>query len=46
MPQSPFGDVVAVEMIRAEAETQRIAIFETQATIRAEIASSDPVQRW
>jgi hypothetical protein len=35
-----------VEMIRAEAETQRSAITETQATIRAEIASSDPVQRW
>jgi hypothetical protein len=34
------------DMIRAEAETQRIAISETQATIRAEIASSDPVQRW
>jgi hypothetical protein len=34
------------EMIRAEAETQRIAISETQQTIRAEIASSDPVQRW
>jgi hypothetical protein len=34
------------EMIRAEAETQRTAIAETQATIRAEIASSDPVQRW
>lgn len=34
------------EMIRAEAETQRTAISETQATIRAEIASSDPVQRW
>ncbi len=34
------------DMIRAEAETQRTAISETQATIRAEIASSDPVQRW
>jgi hypothetical protein len=34
------------EMIRAEAETQRTAISETQQTIRAEIASSDPVQRW
>jgi hypothetical protein len=35
-----------IEAVRAEAETQRIAISETQATIRAEIASSDPVQRW
>jgi hypothetical protein len=35
-----------VEMIRAEAETQRTAITETQATIRAEIASDDVVQRW
>ncbi len=34
------------ELIRAEAETQRTAIAETQATIRAEIASSDVVQRW
>ncbi|RJF74371.1 3TM-type holin [Rhodopseudomonas palustris] len=34
------------ELIRAEAETQRIAISETQATIRAEIASSDVIQRW
>ena len=34
------------EMIRAEAETQRTAIAETQQTIRAEIVSSDPVQRW
>lgn len=34
------------EMIRAEAETARTAISETQATIRAEIASDDPVQRW
>jgi hypothetical protein len=34
------------EMIQAEAETQRVAISETQATIRAEIASSDPVQKW
>jgi hypothetical protein len=34
------------DMIRAEAETQRAAIVETQATIRAEIAASDPVQRW
>lgn len=34
------------EVIRAEADTQRIAIGETQATIRAEIASDDPVQRW
>ncbi|HEY0329962.1 MAG TPA: 3TM-type holin [Rhodopseudomonas sp.] len=35
-----------VEMIRAEAETQRTAIAETQATIRAEIGSDDMVQRW
>uniref|UniRef100_E6VEL3 Holin of 3TMs, for gene-transfer release n=1 Tax=Rhodopseudomonas palustris (strain DX-1) TaxID=652103 RepID=E6VEL3_RHOPX len=34
------------EAIRAEAETQRVAITETQSTIRAEIAASDPVQRW
>ncbi|MBC7584077.1 MAG: hypothetical protein H7316_10045 [Tardiphaga sp.] len=34
------------EMIRAEAETERVAISETQATIRAEIASDDPVQKW
>ena len=34
------------EVIRAEAETQRIAISETQATMRAEIASNDVIQRW
>ena len=34
------------EMIRAEAETQRVAISETQQTIRAEIASDDPVQKY
>ena len=34
------------ELIRAEAETARTAISETQQTIRAEIASSDPMQRW
>ena len=34
------------DMIRAEAETQRAAISETQTTIRAEIASDDPLQRW
>ncbi|WP_398470342.1 3TM-type holin [Tardiphaga sp.] len=34
------------EMIRAEAETQRAAITETQATIRAELASEDALQRW
>ncbi|MGM4918734.1 3TM-type holin [Tardiphaga sp. 813_E8_N1_3] len=34
------------QMIRAEAETQRAAISETQTTIRAEIASDDPLQRW
>jgi hypothetical protein len=34
------------EMVRAEAETQRTAISETQATIRAEIGSDDVVQRW
>lgn len=34
------------EMIRAEAETQRTAIAETQQTIRAEIASENVVQRW
>ena len=34
------------QMIQAEAETQRTAISETQATIRAEIASDDPVQKW
>lgn len=34
------------DTIRAEAETQKTAIAETQATIRAEITASDPVQRW
>jgi len=34
------------EMIRAEVETQRAAISETQATIRAELASEDALQRW
>lgn len=34
------------EMIRAEAETQRVAIAETQTTIRAELASEDALQRW
>jgi hypothetical protein len=34
------------EMIRAEAETQRTAIAETQTTIRAELVSDDVVQRW
>jgi hypothetical protein len=34
------------ETIRAEAETQRTAIAETHATIRAEIESNDAVQRW
>ncbi|MFL9503556.1 3TM-type holin [Rhodopseudomonas palustris] len=34
------------EAVRAEAEAQRTAIAETQATIRAELAASDPVQRW
>ncbi|MCX7320171.1 MAG: hypothetical protein NT113_12020 [Hyphomicrobiales bacterium] len=33
-------------MIQAEAETQRAAISETQATIRAELASEDALQRW
>ncbi|MEA2818399.1 MAG: hypothetical protein QOJ86_403 [Bradyrhizobium sp.] len=40
------AEIQWAEMIRAEAETQRTAISETQQTIRAEIASSDPVQRW
>lgn len=35
-----------VEAVRAEAETQRAAIAETQQTIRAEIAADDVVQRW
>ena len=35
-----------IETIRTEAETQRTAISETQATIRAEIVSDDVVQRW
>jgi len=35
-----------IEAIRSEAETQRAAITETQATMRAEIAASDAVQRW
>jgi hypothetical protein len=34
------------EAIRAEAETQREAIREMQTTIRAEIVSDDPLQRW
>ena len=34
------------EAIKAEAETQRVAISEMQATMRAEIASDDPLQRW
>lgn len=34
------------EAIRAEAETQRVAISEMQTTIRAEIASNDALQRW
>lgn len=34
------------ELIRAEVETQRTAISETNQTIRAEIASNDIVQRW
>ena len=35
-----------IEAIRAEADAQRTAISETQATMRAEIASEDAVQRW
>lgn len=35
-----------IELLRAEAETARAAISETQATIRAEIASDDRLQRW
>jgi hypothetical protein len=35
-----------IETIRTVAETQRTAISETQATIRAEIASDDAMQRW
>jgi hypothetical protein len=35
-----------IEVIRSEAETQRTAISETQQTIRAELASTDVVQRW
>ncbi|TAK49754.1 MAG: hypothetical protein EPO23_00535 [Xanthobacteraceae bacterium] len=34
------------ELIRAEAETQRAAIAETHQTIRTELASEDPLQRW
>lgn len=34
-----------VEMIRTEAETQRMAMAETNRTIRAELSSRDPVQR-
>jgi hypothetical protein len=40
------AEVQWAQTIRAEAETQRAAIRETQATIRAEIASDDPLQRW
>lgn len=35
-----------IETIRAEAETQRTAISETQTTMRAEMASNDVMQRW
>ena len=34
------------QMLRAEAETARAGISETQATMRAEIASDDRLQRW
>lgn len=34
------------EMIRAEAKTQRTAVTETNRTIRAELTSRDPVQRY
>lgn len=34
-----------VELMRTEAETQRAAIADTHQTIRAEMASEDPVQR-
>jgi hypothetical protein len=40
------ADTRWAEMLRAEAETTRTAISETQATIRAEIASDDPIQRY
>lgn len=40
------ADARWAEMLRAEAETTRTAISETQATIRAEIASDDPIQRY
>jgi hypothetical protein len=34
------------DTIRAEAEAARTALSETGATMRAEIASQDPIQRW
>lgn len=40
------ADARWAEMLRAEAETMRTAISETQATIRAEIASDDLLSRW
>lgn len=35
-----------VEMIRSEAETRRTAMTETNRTIRAELSSRDPIQRY
>lgn len=51
LPACPAERLVEVEtrwteMIRAEAEAQRAAIADTHATIRAEMASDDPLQRW
>jgi hypothetical protein len=34
------------DLLRAEMEAQRGAVAETQATIRAELVSDDPLQRW
>lgn len=35
-----------VALVRAEAETQRAIVAETHQTIRAEMSSNDPLQRW
>jgi hypothetical protein len=47
-PSSAISDAENrwIEIVRAEAETQRAAINETQRTIRTEIGADDVVQRW
>jgi hypothetical protein len=51
LPNAPSSAILDaenrwIEIVRAEAETQRAAINETQQTIRAEIGADDVVQRW